>query len=411
MPSERRFAHFVAILTQVSVAVLLAASALAAPQYKVLHAFGGGSDGAGLYGGVAFDRQGRLYGTTSGGGLYEYGTVWQLTPQADGTWSERVLRSFRVNDPRGDEPQGGLLVDSLGNLYGTAIFGGAHAGGTVFKFSPSPVGWQESVLYNFCSRSGCKDGGAPWAGVIMDSAGNLYGTAGVVFELSPGANGWKEKALHSFTCGTNDGCGPIAGLVRDESGNLYGTTMHGGTSTRCGGGCGTAYQLQSTSSGWKEHILRDFGAIGDGAFPGVGALALDSVGSLYGTTTVGGAKGNGTVFRLTPQSNGHWKEILLHSFVEFANGQEPGAGVVMDKSGNLYGTTIAGGTKSCGCGVVYKLAPGPRGKWTYTVLHRFTGFDGAQPDANLILDSKGKLYGTTVTGGSGGAGVAFEITP
>jgi uncharacterized repeat protein (TIGR03803 family) len=410
MPPEAWFTRLGKILASGAL-MLLAASAGAAPQYKVLHAFGSDNDGAGLYGGVAFDHQGRLYGTTSGGGVYKYGTVWQLTPQADGSWSERVLRSFRVNDPRGDEPQDGLLVDSFGNLYGTAISGGAHASGTVFKFSHSAAGWQETVLYDFCSLSGCKDGGSPWAGVIMDSAGNLYGTAGVVFELSPGANGWKEKVLHSFTCGTKDGCEPFAGLVGDESGNLYGTTMHGGRGTGCSLGCGIVYQLTPTSGGhWKERILHDFAPAGDGAFPG-GSLLQDSAGNLYGTTSVGGAAGSGIVYRLTRQSNGHWKETILRSFTGGASGDGPGGGVVMDPGGDLYGVTVAGGDRNCQCGVVYKLAPGKNDKWMYTVMHRFTGFDGAQPLAGLILDSKGSLYGTTLTGGSGGGGVAFEITP
>jgi uncharacterized repeat protein (TIGR03803 family) len=408
MPSERRFARSEKIRAASALIVFMATTAWAAPQYRVLHAFGSGNDGAGLYGGVAFDRQGRLYGTTSGGGLYEYGTVWQLTPQADGTWSERILRSFHVNDPRGDEPQDGLLVDSLGNLYGTAIFGGAHAGGTVFKIEPSSASWTETVLYNFCSRSGCKDGGAPWAGVIMDSTGNLYGTAGVAFELSPGPNGWKERVLHTF-CRSNDGCGPIAGLVQDVSGNLYGTTEKGG-SNRCGGGCGTVFELSATAGGkWKETILHRFQAYGDGSTPGTGALLLDSTGNVYGAIG-GGRKRFGLVYRLSHRHKG-WKEMVLYNLPGGAGGDTPSSGVVMDKTGNLYGVTIAGGDRNCQCGVVYKLAPNANGKWIYTVLHRFTGFDGAQPDANLILDTNGNLYGTTLTGGSTGGGVVFEITP
>lgn len=407
MPPERRFSRFGKILATVLL-VLSATGASVAPQYKVLHAFGAGNDGAGLYGGVAFDQQGRLYGTTSGGGLYKYGTVWQLTPQTDGTWSERILRSFRVNDPQGDEPQDGLVVDSFGNLFGTAIFGGRHGKGTVFRLSPSLAGWEESVLYNFCSLSGCKDGGAPSAGVIRDSAGNLYGTAGVVFELSPGANGWKEKVLHHFPSYPGDGIGPYA-VVMDAAGNLYGETNMGGN-TRCGGGCGTVYELSPTTNGnWKETVLHEFRAYWDGAFPS-GPLLLNSSGSVYGTAG-GGNTGHGVIFKMSPGSNGTWKETVLHNLAGGTAGDGPGVGVVMDQAGNLYGTAIAGGTKSCGCGVVYKLSPGLHGNWSYTVLHRFTGFDGAQPAAQLTLDSKGNLYGTTTTGGSGGGGVVFEITP
>jgi len=158
-------------------------------------------------------------------------------------------------------------------------------------------------------------------------------------------------------------------------------------------------------------MLHDFYTTdGDGAFP-EGPLILDSAGNLYGTTDIGGSSGNGTVYRLTRGSNGHWKETILQNFTGGSNGFGPSGGAVMDKFGNLYGVTVNGGDSSCGCGVVYKLAPGSKGKWKYTVLHRFTGYDGAQPVATPILDGKGNLYGTTATGGSGGAGVAFEITP
>jgi uncharacterized repeat protein (TIGR03803 family) len=258
--------------------------------------------------------------------------------------------------------------------------------------------------------SGCKDGGSPWAGVITDSAGNLYGTAFAAFELSPGTNGWKENVLHTF-CQGNDGCGAVVGLVRDGSGNLYGTTEMGG-SDRCGGvGCGTVYELTPTADGkWEETILHRFQAQGDGGGPGAGALILDASGNLYGTAG-GGITRHGVIFKLTPGANGYWKETVLYNLRGGANGDGPGTGVVMDKAGNLYGTAIAGGDPNCQCGVVYKLAPAKNGKWVSTVLHRFTGFDGAQPAAQLILDSKGNLYGTTEVGGSSGGGVVFEITP
>jgi uncharacterized repeat protein (TIGR03803 family) len=176
---------------------------------------------------------------------------------------------------------------------------------------------------------------------------------------------------------------------------------------------GVVYELSPrTDGGWKKRILHDFCFKGppncqDGHTPGVGALTMDSSGNVYGTTAGGGCCG-GTVFRLTRQADGRWKETVLYDFRGGASGFEPGAGVVLDKAGNLYGTTIYGG--SC-CGVVFKLSPKENGKWKYTVLHTFTGYDGAQPDANLIRDDNGNLYGTTATGGAGGAGVAFELTP
>jgi uncharacterized repeat protein (TIGR03803 family) len=392
--------------------VTLASNASAGPKYKVLHAFTGGNDGGGLWGSLLLDQHGNVYGTTiSGGPKGKGGTAFKLTRQANGTWSQTVLYNFcsRSGCADGGGPFAGLIFDAAGNLYGTTESGGAHVYGTVFELTPGSDGWKENVLHSFGFNShGC----CPKAGVVMDNAGNLFGTASVAFELSPGTSGWKETVLHNFTGHHGDGSGPWAGMILDEAGNAYGTTEMGGTNRSCGGGCGTVYELEPISGGgWKEHILHDFGTVGDGAFPGVGALILDSAGNLYGTTNVGGATGYGTVFRLTLQSSGRWKETILHSFAASPNGQQPSASVVMDKAGNLYGTTISGGTASCGCGVIYKLVPGSNGKWTYTVLHRFTGYDGAQPDANLILDGKGNLYGTTITGGTGGAGVAFELTP
>jgi uncharacterized repeat protein (TIGR03803 family) len=385
--------------------LLLASSAAAAPKYKVLHAFGFGNDGAGLYGGLVFDPQGDLYGGTSGGGDYGYGTVYQLTPGANGNWSESVLRSYKNGDPEGDEIMGTLAIDPSGTLYGTAEQGGAHYSGTVFELAPGGDGWTETVLYAFCERPKCSDGGSPQAGVILDAAGNLFGTADVVFELSPRPTGWKETVLHNFT-----EWGPFTGLARDAAGNLYGTTVQGGGGG-CGGGCGTAFELRRAAGRWKKQVLHDFYETnGDGAFPD-GTLTLDKSGALYGTTGVGGSSGYGTVFRLTQRSNGHWKENVVYSFNGGTGGSEPGGGVVMDSSGNLYGATSGGGDSNCSCGLVYKLAPRSGGKWKYTVLHQFMGSDGAQPGTTLILDDKGNIYGTALAGGTYGGGVAFELTP
>jgi uncharacterized repeat protein (TIGR03803 family) len=318
-----------------------------------------------------------------------------------------VLRSFKNNDPDGDEINGTLTVDAAGNLYGATTFGGGpHTYGTVFEMTRGSNGWKFSVLHRFGHND---KAGGPFGGVIMDGAGNLYGVEGCAFELSLEAGGkWKEHILHCFPAFNGDGWGGLDRPILDAAGNLYGETAMGGTSTLCGGGCGTVYELQPISGGWKEHILHDFGTGGDEmGFPG-GALLLDNAGNLYGTAG-GGIHAHGAVYRLARQWNGHWNATILHSFTGGAGGDGPG-GVVMDKTGNLYGTTIAGGT-GCDCGVVYKLAPQANSKWKYTVLHRFTGTDGAQPGANLILDNKGNLYGTTVTGGAGGYGVAFELTP
>jgi uncharacterized repeat protein (TIGR03803 family) len=292
-------------------------------------------------------------------------------------------------------------------LYATTESGGGnYTYGTVFELRPGSDRWKETVIYRFGPNT---PAGGPKGPLIMDAEGGLYGTAVNPFELSPGADGWNFTLLHSFPSFQGDGVGAF-GLVMDASHNLYGTTVGGGGGS-CGGGCGTAYELHPTSGGdWKEYILHDFGAGNDDmSFP-VGVLVLDGVGNLYGVAP-GGAHRNGAVYRLSRGSNGHWKTTIQYSFTGGEDGATPAGGLVMDKSGNLYGVAAAGGDPNCDCGVIYKLAPAGNGKWAYTVLHRFAGIDGAQPDAQLILDKNGNLYGTTVTGGVHGAGVAFELTP
>jgi uncharacterized repeat protein (TIGR03803 family) len=316
--------------------------------------------------------------------------------------------SFQGTDD-GSDPLGSVIFDASGNLYGTASEGGAYNRGTVFELKPGADGWTETTLYSFCALPGCEDGGSPEAGLTIDAKGDLYGTAAVAFELSPGSGGWTETVLHQFGVKRGDGSDPFAGLIRDVAGNLYGTTLGGGN--QCGSAsCGTVYELTPlTGGGWKETVLFRFNGK-DGQWPGNGALFMDGSGNLYGTTTNGGSYG-GVVFKLTPNGSGHWKESTLYEFQGGAKGWLPYAGVVMDKSGNLYGTTDGGGNSS-GCGVIYKLAPQPKGKWEYTVLYTFSGgSDGCIPAGNLVLDKKGNLYGGTILGGATGNGVIFELTP
>ncbi len=402
------------VLVSAAMALILVSNALAAPRYQVLHAFTGGNDGGGLWSSLLLGKHGNVYGTTiSGGQKGKGGTAFKLTRQVNGKWTQTVLYSFcsLSNCTDGGGSFAGLIFDTAGNLYGTTVGGGTHDSGVAFELTPGSQGWTETVLYNFCSLPGCKDGGSPMSGLTRDEAGNLYGAAYAAFELSPGDTGWTETVLHDFTGQHGDGEGAYAGLILDAAGHLYGQTQHGGTSKNCDGGCGTVYELQRASGGgWKEHILHDFDTGGDDmAFP-VGALLLDKTGSLYGTAG-GGTYADGAVYTLRKQPDGRWKAAIQYSFTGGANGDQPGGGVVMDKAGNLYGTTVAGGDPNCECGVVYKLEPQAGGKWKYTVLHTFAGYDGAQPAANVILDGKGNLYGTTITGGAGGAGVAFELTP
>jgi uncharacterized repeat protein (TIGR03803 family) len=372
-------------------------AAWCAPRYKVLHSFTGGDDGGTIWSGLLLDAKGNLYGTTFYGGVNHGGTVFELSPGGGGIWTETTLWSFDGAD--GTASTAGVVFDASGNLYGTTETGGGpYSYGVVYELSSQQDGtWKETVLHTFHTGD---YGGSPYAGVTIDSAGNLYGTGpGGVYELSPGSGGWTYDVLHEFCVG-NDGCEAFAGVIRDAAGNLYGTTQLGGSDKKdCGGGCGTVYRLHpKPDGGWQETILHNFTAGSDGDSPGTGALIMDKLGNLYGTTETG------AIYKLASRPHGPWKETTLYD----APG-EPVGGVVMDKSGALYGTTSAGG--STGCGVVYKLGPAVKGKWRYTVLHNLLGSDGCEPSANLILDSKGNLYGTAAIGGAYGYGVAFELTP
>ena len=253
-------------------------------------------------------------------------------------------------------PRNGLIADSAGNLYGTTSGGGASYKGVVFKLAPDGT---ETVLHSFPGFP--SDGNSPYAGLIADSAGNLYGTtlsrdsvshAGVVFKLAPnGTAGWTETVLHSFTGFPTDGALPYAGLIADSAGNLYGATTGGGAS-----GQGVVFKLAPDGT---ETVLHAFTGGSDGAYPGVGPLIADSAGNLYGTTTGGGggpgASGQGVVFKLAPNGTGGWTESVLYSFTGGSDGGQPFYGsLIADGAGNLYGTTVGGGAS--GAGVVFKLS-------------------------------------------------------
>jgi uncharacterized repeat protein (TIGR03803 family) len=409
------------ILAIVAVTSMLAGAAWAQATFKTLHKFTGGADGNIAEAGLIFDQVGNLYGTTLGGGAQGLGTVFQLTPNKNGGWAEHVLHSFcsRTYCADGANPFAGLIFDQAGNLYGTTSGGGAHGnngGGTVFRLAPSQNGgWTESVLYSFCSLANCADGAAPAAGLIFDQAGNLYGTTpsggahnngGTVFQLAPNQNGgWTEHTLYSFCSQARctDGLWPFAGLTFDQVGNLYGTTSRGGAHSQ-----GTVFQLTPKRNGsWAEHVLHSFCPTNcaDGAIPAAG-LIFDQAGNLYGTTGFGGAHDWGIAFQLTPNQNG-WTEHVLHNFC-CAYGVLPAAGLIFDLAGNLYGTTSKG---TQGWGTTFQLTPSQNGGWTPHVLHSFVDKPNAQPAAGLILDKAGNLYGTTAGDGSTTFGSVFEITP
>ena len=328
-----------------------------------------------------------------------------------------ILYSFQSSDD-GYFPAAGITLDSLGNLYSTTAAGGISRqnGGTVFRLSPDGSGaWNKSILYTF---QGYRDGKEPLSGVVSDAQGNLYGTTsgggpssfGVVFQLVPIGNGsYYFKNLHSFT--NSDGYDPDTGVILDKYGNLYGTARFGGAYTY-----GTLFKLTRQPNGsFIFSVLHDFNAATDGS--DVFGLVSDPLGNLYGTTAGGGPSNNGVVFELTRGPSGTWTESVLHYFTGGSDGGAPQAGLVLDKYGNLYGTTYAGGGNGCagGCGTVFQLKHSSGSGWTENILYSFHGSDGEYPISPLVFDSAGNLYGTTSLGGSlacpaFGCGTIFKMT-
>jgi uncharacterized repeat protein (TIGR03803 family) len=414
---------------------------ITAPVLTVLHNFAGASDGANPKRAMVFGSgpsgQPALYGTTPYGGATNNGTAFSLAPpSAGGAWTETVLHNFTGFPSDGITPDGALAIDSSGEFYGTTGGGGSQppkGDGTVFSLTPpaSPGGaWAELVLHNFAG--GSSDGANPYAGVMIGSGPSghpvLYGTTfyggtsahGVVYLMTPPGPGgtrpggaWTETILHKFTGPPGDGANPHTEVTPGAGGVLYGTTYNGGTSNN-----GTVYQLTPPSPGgaWTETVLYNFaGGPNDGANPH-GDLVMGSGGVLYGTTLSGGS-GFGTVFSLTPPASpgGKWTETVLYIFGGGTDAAEPRAALVIGNGGVLYGTTYNGGTS--GQGTVFSLAPPgpggtpPGGAWTETVLHRFTGADGADPEAALVMDSSGVLYGATYYGGTSNLGTIFSLVP
>lgn len=373
-----------AVIGALASALMVLAQSAQAQGYKVLYSFRNQSSPEAA---LLRDRVGNLYGTTTHGGKYGQGTVFKLKA----TGELIILHKF-TGGTDGGEPYAGLIRDKVGNLYGTTY-------GTVFELNRA---WHETVLNNGSTTSF-------YAGLIMDNAGNLYGAGalggtdhyGAVFELSLSNGSWTEKLLYSFA-GPGDGATPRGTLVMDDSGNLYGTTF-GDNGTES---LGTVFKLDKTG---HETVLHNFDGQ-DGEKPLAG-LIQDKAGNLYGTTSKGGGSNNaGVVFKVNK------KGILtvLYSFAGFpSDGDYPAAGLVMDKAGNLYGTTVEGG--SSGNGTVFKLDTTNK----ETVLYSFTGkADGGNPYGGLIMDRAGNLYGTTSRGGDLscgnhriGCGVVFKLTP
>jgi uncharacterized repeat protein (TIGR03803 family) len=427
--------------------VVLSMAIPASAKWKehVLYSFQGGADGQFPAGGLVFDKQGNLYGATQQGGndncspMAACGTVYQVSPQANGSWAETVLYVFKgkaAND--GEYPEGGVVADASGNIYGTTGYGGTGGCvllgipggcGTVYEmFPPKTKGgaWTYTTLYSF---QGGKDGYVPYGDLVFDSTGNLYGATlfgggkgttcnsifqfcGTVFKLSPPkkkGGKWTEKVLHSFAGGT-DGANPNGGLVLDSKSHVFGTTSIGGHD--CPGfgglGCGTVFELSPTAKSggkWVEKIVHRFTRGQDGGGLDNGVI-FDAKGALYGTTGLGGTEDSGVVFRFS-RRNGRWSETILHNFLGTKD-ESGGCGLLFDSLGNLY----------CASGAILRLKPPKQqgGQWTVDILYEFLGPPDGRSPLGLIFGKANTLYGTTLWGGTGqscqgGCGTVFEAHP
>ena len=313
--------------------------------YQRIYNFGAGLDGNNPASRLVFDAAGNAYGTTAAGGDSDLGTIFMVTPSGD----EQILYSFEGGGD-GSDPHGGVILDAAGNLYGTAVAGGY--GG-------------------ICAGDGC----------------------GVVFELTNSNGRWTLITLYSFL-GENDGWGPGSPLIWDGAGNLYGTAPDGGKN-----GNGVVFELSPTQSGWKQRVLHAFTGKKDGAVGSLGALLIDDAGNLFGTAELGGGDARaGSVYELSPTGQGSWKFTTLYDFKGTPDAASPYGGLIADNAGNLYGTTYFGGQD--GMGTVYQLSHGPNGAWQENILYNFQGgTDGSFPTSTLLFTNPSTLIGTTTTGG------------
>lgn len=339
--------------------------------------------------GLIVDAKGNLYGTTASGGPFcsgsiSCGAVFELLPKS-GSWTEKVIHGF-MGGRDGDGPGAALTFDAAGNLYGTTAEGGDQDCGTIFELTPQSGGsWTERILHSFSLHEGCE----PKSKLTFDNAGSLYGTAdfggaygsacggdgcGTAFQLKPGTSGiWTLRILHSFGKGS-DAAYPVSSLAIDSAGNLFGVTSQGGKhSTACFAyGCGTVFELmRAKADKWTERVIHDFGSGTDGNLPR-GDLIFDDRGALYGTAVFGGLHGDGNAFQLIPRAGDKWEERVLHNFGNRKDGAFPYSGMILDQAHNLYGTTASGGNyrvgmcrKSGGCGTIFEVTPQARPKSVY----------------------------------------------
>ncbi len=402
-------------LAILAVSTILVSGTWAASNGKIVHSFSGLGDGGDPATSLTFDTAGNGYGTTVNGGSFGFGTVFELKRLSGGSFQEIVLYSFSGGTD-GKNPYGGVIFDGNGNLFGTTVAGGdggfcaGDGCGVVFELTNSGGSWNETVLYNF---TGGDDGFGPGGGVVFDKAGNLYGTTpdggqfaeGVVYELSPQGGSWTQTVIHAFTGGNDGAVGSLGSLLLDASGNFYGVSELGGAH-----GAGTVFQLSPIAGGkWKFTTVYGFKGAPHAGFP-YGGLITDGKNNFYGTTYFGGADGSGVVFKLDGTA---MKETILHNFAEGTDGGFPTSTLAFDSVGNLYGTTSMGGLPACDCGTVFELSP-IRGSeaWKEKVLHRFREKpDGGFPYYGLTADPSGNMFSTTASGGSDEAGIVFSFTP
>ena len=412
----------VKVLVLFVVTLAFAASAWAAGTETLIYNFPNYTgDGAYPYSGLVADKAGNLYGTTYEGGANGLGAVFELK-LSGGVWTETLLYSFAGGATDGEYPvYSPLVLDAAGHVYGTTEYGGSSCNcGTVFELTKSGSTWKETILHSFLGSSQ-KDGYFPQAGLSFDTAGNLYGTTqyggvnnqGTVFQLAPSKSSWKYRTIHAFSSQNGGAYEPVGGITQGANGYYYGTTYYGGNAYNAG----TIYRLFQARNTWVGQNVFYFLEGGDGIYPD-SSLAIDAKGNMYGTTYYGGSGeacsgGCGTVYKLTAGANNTYTQSVIYSFqAGVRDGQNPyyGAGVTLDTKGNLYGTTLYGGS-TANAGTVYELKPSGS-SYKESLLWSFdtVSGDGYYPRGGVIL-VKGDVYGTTSSGGSHGAGTVFEIKP
>jgi uncharacterized repeat protein (TIGR03803 family) len=422
---------YTALLAGVLFASLAVHDTARAWTLNTLHSFctqGNCPDGDRPLGALLMDSHGSLYGTTEVGGAHNSGVVFQLKRKGGGGWAYNILHSFcdKTDCADGRSSDARLIMDSSGNLYGVTEFGGAFDCGTVFRLSPTLRGgkWRLKVLHDFCAteadgfwpRSGLAYPGQA-SGALYDGASPLYGTtsragahgAGIAYALVPDARGkWRETVLHGFCAkaGCTDGAEPLGDLLVNSAGAIFGNTSQGGGTNK-----GVVFRLTFDAGKWKEMVLYSFcqnDNCPDGGTP-LGPLLQDESGALLGGGLDPGDEG--VVFKLAPSGKG-WQESVLHTFCgNCSDGYDPMGGVIMDASGNLFGAAaFGGGVNGIGSGTIFELSGGQ-----YKVLYIFCSLencaDGVFPQAPLIMDGLGHLYGTTAGGLAEQRGSVFELVP